>query len=250
MTSEERLVIAKVEDIVRLCGKYSCARFSQFLDGGEIALIKDEFHFPYDCNYMFYGGYDESERMLLGVFPEWEEPSGDAFPITVLKIQCSFKNELTHRDYLGTLMSLGLERSKMGDIIVGDGYAYVFVCTDFAEYIKENIRKIGNKGVKTEIIELDGFVAPKRRYEEIETVCASMRIDAVTAAAAKLSRQDAARLIEEGKVKLNHREVSDGSKTLFVNDLLSIRGFGRFIVADAGGETRKGRQHITLKKSI
>ena len=250
MTSEDKLLIAKTEDIVRLCEKYSCARFSQFLDGGEITFIEDNFSCPYGFNYMFYGGYGESERKILGVFPEWEEPSAEAFPIAVLKIRCTYKNELTHRDYLGTLMSLGLERSKMGDIIVEDGYAYVFVCTDSAEYIKENIRKIGNKGVKTELIELGDFTPPPRRFEKIDTVCASLRLDAVAAAAAKVSRADAARLIEDGKVKLNYREVSEMSKSVSEGDLISIRGFGRFILAAAGGETRKGRMHITLRKYI
>lgn len=250
MTGEDKLLLAKTEDIVRLCEKYSCARFSQFLDGGEITVIEDNFRFPYGCNFMLFGGYDESERKILGVFPEWEEPLAESFPIVVLKIRCTFKNELTHRDYLGTLMSLGLERAKMGDIIVEDGFAYVFVCADSAEYIKENIRKIGNKGVKTELIELSDFTPPPRKYEEIDTVCASLRLDAVVGAAAKISRAEASRLIEDGKVKLNHREVCEGAKSVSPDDLLSIRGFGRFIFAEASGETRKGRIHIRLKRYI
>lgn len=250
MTSEDKLLIAKVEDTVRLCDKYSSARFSQFLDGGELAVIEDNYRFPYDCNYMFFGGYDESERKILGVFPEWEEPSPDGFPIAVLKIQCTYKNELTHRDYLGTLMSLGLERTKIGDILVEDGFAYVFVCADTAEYIRENIRKIGNKGVKTELIKLGNFTPPPRKYEEIDTVCASLRLDAVTAAAAKLSRAEASRVIADGKVKLNHREICDVSKNISDGDLLSIRGFGRFVLAQAGRETRKGRLWIKLKRQI
>lgn len=250
MTDKDKLLIAKIEDTVRLCEKYSCARFSNFLDGGETVTVKENFKFPYGCGYMFYGGYEESERKIFGVFPDWEEPAGEAFPITVLKIRCTYKNELTHRDYLGTLMSLGLERGKIGDIIVEDGYAYVFVCTDTAEYIRDNIRKIGNKGVKTELIELNDFIPPPRKYEIIDTVCASLRLDAVVAAAAKLSRAEALRAVTDGRVKLNYREISDCSKTVSVGDLLSVRGFGRFVLVQTGNETRKGRMHIKLKKQL
>lgn len=250
MTAEDKLLIAKTEDIIRLCEKYSCARFSNFLDGGEIALLEDEFHFPYGYNFLFFGGSKDCERKILGVFPEWEDAEETAFPISVLKIEGGFKRQLTHRDYLGTVMSLGIERGKTGDILIDGSCAYVFVYDDVADYIKDNITKIGNQGVKITVTELSDFTAPERKFERIETVCASMRLDAVAAAAAKLSRQESARLIESGKVKLNYREVYEVSKPVKEGDLISVRGSGRYILSETGNETRKGRLHIILNKYI
>ena len=250
MDNNDKLLIRRVEDTIRLCEKYACVRFSKFLDGGEIALLNDEFHFPFGFNYLFFGGCEDCERKILGVFPEWEEASEDVFPISVLRIEGGFKRVLTHRDYLGTIMSLGIERDKIGDILIDNGAAYVFVYDDVASYVKNNIRKIGNQGVKIDISSLENFTAPKRKFERIEAVCASTRLDAVTAGAAHISRQESARLINSGKVKLNYREVYDVSKTVKQNDLISIRGSGRFILAKIGNETRSGRMHISFDKYI
>ena len=250
MTDNDNLLLAKIQDLIRLCDKYACARFSDFMDGGEIAFLENEFHFPYGYNYMLFGGCDDCERKILGVFPEWEEASKDTFPISVLKIEGGFNKTLTHRDYLGTIMSLGIERKKTGDILVNDRTAYIFVYEDVADYIKNNIRKIGNQGVKIDILGLTGFEAPKRRFKRIDAVCASARLDAVAAAAAKISRHEISSLINSGKVKLNYREINEVSKTVKPGDLISIRGFGRYILSEIGDETRKGRFHIVLNKYI
>lgn len=250
MTSENKLLTAKTEDLFKLCDKYCCPRFSDFLDGAEQAVIRDEIIFPCGYNVAEYGGFDDSEKKMLGVFPQWQEPDFSEFPITCLKIEGGFSRQLTHRDYLGTIMSLGIAPSKLGDIVVGAGFAYVFIHSDVAGYVNDNIFKIGNQGVKITVIEDTTSVEVKRQYKTIEAVCASSRLDAVVGAAANVSRSESARLIGAGKVKLNHRECLKPSEELHEGDLLSIRGFGRFIAYQFGSETRKGRLHITLKKYI
>lgn len=241
------LLKSKTEDLFRLCEKYSSARFSQFLDGGEIADIKRTVKFPYGYNTMFFGGHDDCERKIFGVFPEWEEPSADAFPISVIKISSSYK-ELSHRDYLGSILSLGIERNKIGDIIVDGKTAYVFAEDSIREYISGNIVKIGNQGVKTQMAK--NFPLPEKRFEEIETVCASQRIDAVVSALTRTSRQTAQKLIEAGYVKLDYRVSDKASQNVPDGGILSVRGYGRFIFEGAGSMTRKGRIHITAKRFI
>ncbi len=248
--SSDKLLIAKTGDLFRLCDKYASARFSDFLDGGELAVIEDEFHTPYGYNVMKFGGYEKSERKMLGVFPEWEEASAQSFPIKVLKIESGIGRELNHRDYLGTFMSLGIDRSKTGDIIVDSKTAYAYVCEDIAQYIKTNVRKIGNQGVKIEISEISEIDVPEPKLQKISAVCASMRLDAVAGAAAGVSRSVAANLIRGGKVNINHRHCEDVSKPVKEGDLLSIRGYGRFIASKVTGETRSGRIHIELLKYI
>lgn len=250
MTDNYKFLLAKTEDMVRLCNKYSAAVFSDFLDCGEVTDIKCNFHFPYGYNFMFFGGCDDCERQILGVFPEWEEADAKAFPISVLKIEGGYNRKLTHRDYLGTLMSLGIERKKTGDILIKDKCAYVFIYADVAEYVERNISKIGNQGVKTSLVTLENFKPPKRQLQLIETVCASLRLDAVVGACANVSRQESAKLISGGGVKLNGRETPEVAKSVNAGDLISIRGYGKFILSDTGNETRKGRIHIQLSKYI
>ncbi|MGN0148966.1 MAG: RNA-binding protein [Clostridia bacterium] len=250
MTGQCKLLLAKTEDLFKLCDKYAAPRFSQFLDGGEIADIKDNMHFPYGYNVMLWGGFDDCERKILGVFPEWEEASSDKFPLSVIKFSSNFSKRLSHRDYLGTLMSLGIERSKTGDILIEQNDAYVFVYDDIAEYICNNVRKISNIGIKAQILSGENFAIPEREYKIIETTCASLRLDAVISGALNLSRNESLRLISSGKVKLNYREALHSSLNIKEGDLISVRGHGRFFLEEAGGETRKGRLHITVKFSV
>lgn len=249
--NSEKLLFARTEDLFSLCDKYACARFSPFLDGGEIAAIEDGMRFPFGYNTMYFGGCDGCERMMLGVFPDWEEPGESAFPISVIKFTSKHAvKELSHRDYLGSILSLGIDRNKTGDIFVNGDEAYAFITSDIAEYVKSGINKIGRQGVETEIFDIGAVEIPERQYKTIGAVCASMRADAVVAAAANISRQQSARLIENGKVKINHREILQPSRAVKVNDMLSVRGAGRFIIAELSGETRSGRLHIVLKKFI
>lgn len=251
MTDRDGLLIAKTEDLFTLCDKYAAPRFSQFLDGGEAAYIEDNFHMPYGYNVRFFGGFPDSERKILGVFPEWTEAEEGLFPISVLKISGGYNRELTHRDYLGTILSLGIDRAKTGDIIIDeDGFAYAAVMEDIAEYIAGNITKIGNQGVKVVILDDVKELSPKRRFANISTVCASLRADAVVGAVTGLARSGASKLVTSERVRVNHRLITDTSKQIKEGDLLSIQGFGRFILESEDGKTRSGRIHISVKKYI
>lgn len=250
MDNDEKLLISKCEDLFRLCDKYCAPRFSDFFDGGEQALIWDKVVFPFEYNVMFFGGFDDAEKKIMGVFPQWEEPDENEFPIACLKIEGGFSRKLTHRDYLGTIMSLGLTSSKLGDIVVGDGFAYVLLNRDIAAYTADNLHKIGNQGVKVKIIDDLSVIKIERQYKTINAVCAGSRLDAIVGAAANISRSQASSLITGGKVKLNHRETDKTAVTVKEGDLISIRGYGRFILHSFDGETRKMRMHITLKQYI
>ena len=250
MKADTKLLRARTEDLFTLCEKRGEAVFSPFLDGGEIAFIEDEFHMPYGFNTMIFGGYEGAERAVLGVFPEWREERGEDFPICALRFDAPRFRTLTHRDYLGTVMSLGIDRNKTGDILTDDEGAYVLLDEAIAEYVVRNVNKIANVGVKGKIIGIEDFTPPKPKTKEKMCVCASKRLDAVMAAALNISRSAAEKLIREGLVKINHRAVTDRSKTVNIGDLLSVRNYGRFILKDTGNNTGKGRLHITVEKFV
>lgn len=250
MESQDKLLVSKTEDLFSLCDKYSQSRFSGFLDGGEQAVIHDNVFFPCDYNVIFYGGFDDAEKKIMGVFPQWEEPQLSDFPIVCLKVEGGYTRKLTHRDYLGTLMSLGLTSQKLGDIVVNDGFAYVLIHKDMAEYVADNLNKIGSQGVKVTVFDDLSRIEINREYRTFGAVCASPRLDAVVGAAANISRAQAQSLINGGKIKVNHREITHTAEAIKEGDLLSVRGYGRYIVHSFDGETRKMRMHITFKQYI
>lgn len=250
MDTGSKLLIAKTGDLFSLCDKRCEANFSSFLDGGEIAVIEDEFHIPYGYNTMFFGGYKDAERKIFGVFPDWQEAAEEDFPISVIRFDAPKFRSLSHRDYLGTMMSLGIDRSKTGDILPDSEGAYVFVSSDIADYIVRNMKKIANTGVKGHIVNIGEVVLPKAETVEKMGVCASLRLDAVIAAALNISRTNAEKLIKEGYVKVSHRGTTDRSGQVEVGSLISVRNYGRFILKDTGNNTRKGRLHITIEKFV
>lgn len=250
MDTDAKLIKAKIGDLFDLCDKHCEAKFSSFMDGAQIAVIEDEFRIPYGYNTMLFGGYDGAERRMMGVFPEWQEADEEEFPLCAIRFDVPKFRSLTHRDYLGTLMSLGIDRSKTGDILTDDNGAYVFLESDIAEYIQRSVNKIANIGVKGRIVKIKDIALPKPKTQEKMCVCASLRLDSVVSAALNISRSASEKLIKEGLVKVNHREISDRSKQLETGDLLSVRSYGRFILKDTGNNTRKGRLHITVEKFL
>lgn len=190
------------------------------------------------------------KERCFAYFPNGRSLRKAKCPISVIRFDVPKFRKLTHRDYLGTLMSLGIDRSKTGDILTDDEGAYVFVMSDIAEYVARNVNKIANAGVNTKIVDMADFIPPKPKTTEKMCVCASLRLDAVVAATLNISRGNTEKLISSGYVKLNHREVLDRSKQVGEGDLLSIRNYGRFILKDIGNNTRKGRLHITVEKFV
>ena len=240
------IFIKKIRDVFRLSEKYHAPRFSKFLDGAQQAeLVREGM-----AGGTLFGGYEDAERKLLGVFPEWQEPEDAAFPIAVLFAKKKYSRELSHRDYLGTVLSLGIERDKIGDILVTDEGAYIFVLEDIAEFICANVTKISGCGAKVVVCQPGSVVIPEKKFCKIQAVAGSLRLDAVIAAMLKISRNDAKAMILSGKVSVNHTEILNGDFLLKQEDLLSVRGFGRAVLSEIGGKTRSDRVHITLKKYL
>lgn len=246
--NDENILLSTAADLYSLCEKRGCAVFSRFYDGGEQAILADNHMITAEA--FLFGGHENCERKILGVFPYWEDPDTNSFPVVILKITCSFKKDFTHRDYLGSLMGLGIERDRLGDIAIAPDGAYVFVHSSVADYILMNLKKIGSHGVKTSIVSIDGFEFPESKFAIQKVVAASMRTDAVVAACLGISRSKASALMEHEKVSINHRVTTDLSAKIKEGDLFSVRGYGRFVPESISGETRSGRLHLVVKKYL
>lgn len=245
MDRDKKQIEAKINDCTRLCEKYACARFTAFLTEEEQA----EFAYAADgVNTLFFGGYDDAKRKVFGAFPEWQEIDRGEYPIAVISVEKKYPKELTHREYLGTILSLGLERDTIGDILVHEGGAYVFCLKSVEDTLRLGIDKISNCGVKVKSVSVGEIEIPQQEYDDLFCVAASMRLDALVSAVTKLSRAKAAELIRASKVSLNHKETEDVSKGVETGDTLSVRGFGKYVVFSEDGKTGSGRLHVHIKK--
>lgn len=249
LTGEEKLLIAKFEDMFKLCDKYRSPRFSSFLNEAQQILIENNFRYS-GYNVKMYGGFFDAQRKIFGIFPEWIEIDLKEYPIKVIRITKKYNKELTHRDYLGTILSLGIDRKMVGDIVCDDEGAFIYVLEEIAEFICSSIFKIANIGVEVTIKDCFDIEPPKQKFEVIDAVCASERLDAILGAIINTSRRISQELIKASKVSVNHIEVTNTDFILKPNDIISVRGFGRFIYVKKGLTTRSQRIHIEAKKFI
>ena len=195
----------------------------------------------------FWGGYENAER-CIAAFHSGEAPEEWEYPLSCLELKWNSKYACPgHRDLLGAVMGLGLERSATGDIVPSEteGIAYLFAHNDVESYICANLESAGRASLKVQ--PLSGEMKIKApEGEDIRATVSSERLDAVLAAGLKLSRNDAQKLIASGHVKRNHIEELRGDIHLLEGDLLSVRGFGRMKVVLFDGITRKGRLFVRL----
>ena len=248
-TDDDRLLLSKVIDIALESEKKYCMTFSQFLNGYEITLATYALN-NIDINHKFFGGYDEAERKIILCFPEFSKPSEDEIPICVIKVTGRDIKKLSHRDYLGSVLSLGIKREKIGDIIVFDDVSYIICMKDISKYIISQIRKIGNVGVKLELCCLREIDIPQKRHKDTEVVISSLRVDSIVSAMCHISRSKSAEIIKNGNLAVNWQNITDVSFKGNEKDLFSIKGYGRFKIISVNGFTRSERIKVTVRQYL
>ncbi|MCM1308148.1 MAG: YlmH/Sll1252 family protein [Butyrivibrio sp.] len=196
------------------------------------------------------GGYDLAERKLILFLPYEDFPY--SVPYDIIKISPSaprFAEELGHRDFLGALMSLGIVREKLGDIITDGSLAYVFCVKSVTDYIVSNLSQIRHTFVKAEAVSDKGF-SYEPRFESIRGSVASLRLDALISLGFGHSRSRIIQYIEAGKTAVNGKIITSNACVLKEGDIISVRGLGRLKFERAVSETRKGRIMVILRKYI
>lgn len=245
----DALLKARFQDAVRLCQAHNYPHFLGFLDERQQAYLQPFLHQGQDIMFSFYGGHADAERAVLGIFPPYMEPDEQEFPLETVGFSFRKGVSLSHRDFLGTLLSCGVKREKVGDILCGDGLAVAIVYEDIAPFLEGQITKVGGEGVAI-TRPYKGPLPAMHAYKEIRDTIASPRLDAAVKVAAGISREAAVRLILSGAVAVNHVPCQETSFSIKEGDLLSIRGQGRFRISVLGPETRKGRLFLTILKYI
>lgn len=206
--------------------------------------------------YSLWGGYEGAERVVACFGECGENQMHCSYPISCVKISPrsqKFAGRISHRDFLGALIGLGLCREVLGDIIVRENEGYVFCIDNISAYITENLTQVGRTAVECEMIEDfagQNFSGIFVRLETCELIVASERLDAVISAAYFVSRSEALKMVNSEKVFINGRNILNASQKLSDGDIVSVRGYGRFIYDGVIHHTKKDRLVITVKKYV
>ena len=241
-------ILRHLEDLCRQAENRNTWRYAGFLSSAEQEDFRRETTFPPDF-FRFWGGYETAERCVLGAGGSFsDEPP--AWPVAVVLISPlleKYAEDLTHRDYLGAILGLGIERTLIGDILVRDRRAWVFCLDSASNFLVSSLSQVRRTSVRAEPASLDvPDLAP--RLEPFSLNVASERLDAVVSGFTGLSRSRAAELFASGRVLVNSRPAEDGSARLKSGDVLSVRGFGKARYEGIDRASRKGRLFVSLLK--
>ncbi|MFT8887547.1 MAG: YlmH/Sll1252 family protein [Ethanoligenens sp.] len=244
MGTEDNLLLSRVDDAVAAAERQT-ARFLGFLDAREQAVVSQYLR---DSAPFFWGGYAEAERRMLGVFPQWMQPDNAAFPITA--VQIAWKGAaLTHRDFLGALLSLGLKREKIGDLVVRPKDCVAFLENAVAAFVLSSLSRVGSANVSCTVYAGE-TVHREAHFAEMTDTIASERLDCVISALTDISRTQAEKCIAGGLVTVDCLSVTDRAYRVAIGASLSVRGYGRFVVDAIGPPTRKGRLRFAARKYL
>lgn len=217
-------------------------------------------------SYMLWGGYDDAERRMLFVLPDYMTGDGELngselgeyaseFVCSELKavmIAGSGYERLDHRSFLGALLALGIDRSRLGDIIVRDGRDACLFCREsIAEFLLSGecpLLTVGRDHVRVSLCENPGDFVSAREFDSVSDTVASKRLDCVVAALCGLSRDKTDSMIKAGLVARNYTVSDSRSDEVSEKDIISVRGYGKYIIEAVGTPTKKGRLRLTAKK--
>lgn len=249
----DKLLISKITDKI----KFSKNRItnSEFLNEYQINMIEKELRRTGNTNYFFEGGYENAESKILVAYPEVlgeniaRENVNNILKAIKIELPNEIHGKLQHRDYLGTVMSFGLVRERIGDIIVHEDSAYIIVLEENVNYLKSSFEYEKRfKKARISVININEIKTKPLEFEEITISVNSVRLDSVISEIIKTSRRIAQEFLEEEKVSINYVVETKSTKTIKEKDILIIRGKGKFIVDEFLGKNKKDKEIIKIKK--
>ena len=262
--SDDPLFLVKINSLIEKAERYECG-VSKFLTPREQIIAREIIiKSGMSASAFFYGGYDGSERNRLFVLPLYmalEEYSKKALDeagfdivtegVQAVKIMGSGYKKLSHRDHLGSLLGLGIERDVVGDVAVLDDFSAVVFCDGkIAEFIVSELKKVGNDTVRVGKTEIAFDFLYEPRSVTVSDTVASARLDCVVASLSGLAREKAQYAVKSGSVTLDHFTADECDELVREGNVISIRGVGKFKILSLSDTTKKGRLRLLAKKYI
>ena len=201
-----------------------------------------------DVAVMFEGGFESAERRRGIIFPSFMMADGIDTRVSIFKIEVIGSGEVTHSQILGALMGLAIDRSVIGDIIVDEKGAFFAACREFDSFLKTHFTKVGRHDIRLEPV--TEKLTREQKFEEIDIIVSSMRLDVIVKALMNASRGKAEEYLEAGFVRLNHGVEKKASRVCQMGDILSIRKQGRFKLIENKKTTKRGKFVVVVSKSV
>lgn len=246
----DKIAIAHGLDCAELAAEKNMIKETHFLDPYHVDILKRATNGLFGVRTLIDGGYPESERKKLVFYPDYFVKEDIEVDIAYVDISGANLSKCSHRDYLGSILGLGLKREKIGDMIVTEEGCQAIVSKDVLSFILSNLNKVGSNDVTvTEIFPHELKVAPTK-VKEVNGTVASLRLDAVASLGFGISRTKIGTLVKSEKVKVQYKTITNSSYNINQGDIISIRGRGRMEVSEVGKLTKKNRIHLNVKKYL
>jgi RNA-binding protein YlmH len=285
--NEDKLILAQAEDRIEQCRAYDMLTHTGFLDARQQSLARRAFGVRQgEVQLLYYGGYEDADRVILTALPYYmsdmtgeeslypnaaKTDSGSAGSedaslsvaaaapvrelLTVIRATAPKGSHasrsgraLSHSDYLGALMGLGIKRTVVGDILVREDGADIIVLTEIADFIMQTFASAGRSHLSLERLPIEALIIPAHETHEIHDTVASLRLDALLAAAFRMPRGKAADAIRQGLVFVDHLEATKSDMPVEEGAELVIRHKGKAILSEVGGRSRKDRINVTFTR--
>lgn len=253
MTHDE-LTVSKIEDKIRQCRDGYYVTATGLLDSHEQALARQVMMRSADVRTFLWGGYEGAERRMLVCVPTEipmsDEEAADGL-LAVLRVsKPPISRDLSHRDYLGSMLGLGIDRSVTGDILVREDGADIIIVPEIAAFLLEEMVQVGRTHVSRELKQLTDLIVPESRTQIIRDTVPSARLDSVIASAFRLSRSKAAEAVRAGIVSVDHIECLKPDARIEEGSVLVLKGKGKAVLKEIGGGSKKGRVWVVIEKYI
>lgn len=248
---EEHFFIEKSQDLIdRVENQYSI-QVTDFLNPREVEILESLVAQSYLKCYKS-NQYHDTEYAKVIIAPEYYEFNMNDFDLALLEFTYNSKfNHISHRQVMGTIMNqLGIQRSIFGDILLTDGCGQIVVDRVMASYFTQSVTKIGKVSIQLKEVDFKTLLPRFVKVHPVEILVASWRIDAIISEILRISRSSVTKLLEKDKVRLNYTSITKVSQELNQGDLLSIRGYGRFVISNQNGLTKSGKYKLTIEKII
>ena len=254
---DEKMLLAQVLDKVEMVEKKNKIEHTDFLDMAQSELVQKFINKINIENYICYGGFEEAERKMFVIYPEKFNTEVVAKNLSniieIIRIQLpdDLKGKYSHRDYLGAVMKLGIEREKVGDIIVDNDGADIIVEKEITKFLLQNLGSLTRFSKSTITVQkIEDLRKVEIHKEELEIIVSSLRLDNVISELARGSRNKALEIINTERVFVNFQCETKKTKQIKAGDMITIRGKGRFYIKELVGQTKSGRTIIKVEKFV
>lgn len=250
---DRELLISKIKDLDRISYERDITRCTGFLTMSEQSVYYDVAKDLLSRTHFLYGGHEDADRAMV----IWPASYADKTEVTGSLISCvlalpadaRFADDLSHRDFLGALMNLGIERHCLGDILVSSSSAYIFCVAEMADFIVENLSQVKHTNISCKKAGLDECdIVPV--FDEVKVNVASERIDVIVAGVYNISRTVASKLITSEYIFIDGRVAKNSGVKIKEGSRISVRNHGKFIYCGIDGTSRKNRLYVKIKKYV